>query len=379
MTPFDAGSPLSPSGTRAVAAMPDTKPDGLDLPFALTTFKYFAAATKHEERWTLRTLAPRIHATTAREKKALPRLKLARFGDVRTDKNSLRHDGNVLGITGIEADYDAEKISVAQAVEKLEKAGILAMVYTSPSHTEDTPRWRVICPTSTALPTDRREKLMGRLNGLFSGIFSGESWTLSQAYYYGSVNGNPSHVVELIDGTPIDEHDELDAIWTGKPNTSTATKANGERVAGPVDEAALLAEITSGTSFHAAKVRLLGRWARDGIPLMEARQRLLAAFDAVPTEEQTARWQTRRADVDRCLEDIYVKEAREKDRGKRRQEPPLMAPEDSEPAGNWTDDAPPPEDSEPAIWQGAPAPWPAPALDLAAADTPPPPLGPEPA
>lgn len=337
---------------------------GLDLPFALTTFKDFAAGTKHEECWTLRALAPRILATTGREKKALPWLKLARFGDIRTDKNSLRHDGNVLAITGIEADYDLEEMPVADAVERLEKAGILAMVYTSPSHTEDTPRWRVICPTSCELPPDRREKLMGRLNGLFNGIFSGESWTLSQAYYFGSVNGNPSHVVELVDGTPLDEHDELDAIWTGKPNTSTTTKASGERVAGPVDEAALLAEITSGASFHAAKVRLLGRWARQGVPLMEARQRLLDAFDAVPEATRDARWQTRRGDVDRCLEDIYGKEARQKDQGHRRPEPPPpdydgpQSEDDIVPVGRVAD---------------APAPWPVPSLDLAAAEATPPP------
>ena len=355
MTPFDAIPGAPTADASAVAAMPDTKPEGLDLPFALTTFKDFAAATKHEESWTLRALAPRIHATTAREKKALPWLKLATFGEVRTDKNSLRHDSNVLGITGIEADYDAEKISVAEAVEKLEKAGILAMVYTSPSHTKDTPRWRVICPFSTELPPERREKMMGRLNGLFGGIFSNELWTLSQAYYYGSVKGNPSHVVELIDGTPIDEHDELDAIWTGKPNTSTATKANGERVAGPVDEAALLADITSGAGFHAATIRLAGRWAFTGVPLMEARQRLLAAFDAVPTEGQTARWQTRRADVDRSLADIYVKEARQKDQGKRRPEPP-PPDENGEPAGERPDDAPPPEDDGPGPGRAQPDP-----------------------
>ena len=348
---------------------------GLDAPFAVTTFKDFAAATKHEQNWTLRTLAPRILAVTANKKASLPWLKLARFGDIRTDKNSLRHDGNVLAITGIEADYDAERMPVAEAVEKLEKAGILGMIYTSPSHTEDAPRWRVLCPTSTELPPDRREKLMGRLNGLFGGILASESWTLSQAYYFGSVNHNPSHVVELIDGTPIDEHDDLDAIWTGKPATTTRTAANGERVAGPADETALLAEITTGTSYHEATVRLLGRWAVRGVPLMEARQWLLDAFDAVPEATRDARWQARRGDADRCLGDIYVKEARQKDQGKRRPEPPPPdAPEGSEPAGDWTNDQPPPDDDDQRPGREGSAPWPVPSLELAAADTLPPPV-----
>jgi len=205
----------------------------LDRPFAVTMFKNYAAAMRHEEPWHLRTLAERIRATTASKKEVLPWLKLARFGDNRTDKGSLRHDANVLAITGIEADYDAEQMPVSDAVEKLEKAGILSMAYTSPSHTEAKPRWRVICPTSCELPPAQRDKLMGRLNGLFGGVFSCESWTLSQSYYYGSVSHNPAHRVELIDGTPIDEHDELDEIWKGKPHTSSTTKVNGDRVTRP--------------------------------------------------------------------------------------------------------------------------------------------------
>jgi hypothetical protein len=228
----------------------------------------------------------------------------------------------MLAITGIEADYDGEKITVAEAVEKLEKAGIVAMVYTSPSHTEAAPRWRVICPTSRELTPDQREKLMGRLNGLFGGVFSGESWTLSQSYYYGSVNHNPAHRVELIAGTPIDLHDDLDEIWMGKPNTSTTTKVNGERVAGPLDEAALLAKITIGASYHEPTVRLLGRWALQGVPMLEARQRLLEAFDAVPADDRNDRWQSRRGDVNRCLENVYVKEAKQRDEGRRPTEPP---------------------------------------------------------
>jgi RecA-family ATPase len=295
---------------------------GLDVPFQVTFFRDYAASTKTTEPFTLRSLASRCRTITASRKDGLPWLKCATFGDLRTDKNSLRHDDNVLDITGIEADYDGEQIEVSHAVEKLEKAGILAMVYTSPRHTADAPRWRIICPTSTGLPPEQREKMMGRLNGLFGGIFAGESWTLSQAYYYGSVNHNPSHEVHLVDGSPIDDHDDLDEIWLGKPATTTRTTATGERIAGSVDEAALLADITSGASYHASAIRLLGKWARQGVPYMDARQRLLDAFDVVFPPDRDARWMARRGDVDRCLEDIYGAEARQRDRGLRPDEPP---------------------------------------------------------
>jgi hypothetical protein len=323
----------------------------LDRPFPITFFRDFAAGTLTTESYTLRGLANRVRTVTASSKDKLPWLKLARFGEKKTPLvprndgsgrmtgGSLRNDDNVLEVTGIEADYDGEKIHVADAVEKMEKAGILAMVYTSPSHTADTPRWRVVCPTTTLLPPARREKLMGRLNGLFGGIFSGESWTLSQAYYFGSVNHNPSHEVYLVDGTPIDEHDDLDEIWLGKPATTTRTAATGERIAGPVDELTLLGDIISGASYHASAVRLLGRWARTGVPYMDARRRLLDAFDAVFPPERDSRWAARRGDVDRCLEDIYGAEARQRDQGKRLGEPPPHPGYDGPgPDDRWHDD-----------------------------------------
>jgi hypothetical protein len=311
-----------------------SEPFDSNCQFVVTMFEDFSAASKTESMYTLDSLADKIRRTSRAQKGKLPWLKLARFGNMRTEKNSLRNDANVLTITGIEADYDGEKIAVADAVERLEKAGILAMLYTSPSHTDDTPRWRVLCPTSTDLEPPRREKLMGRLNGLFAGVFSTESWTLSQAYYYGSVNENPSHEVHLIDGTPIDEHDDLDEIWQGKPATVTRTEANGERVVSLVDEGLLLTDITTGASYHASSVRLLGRWARMGVPYMDARRRLVAAFESVPEVDREGRWSVRFADIDRCIEDIYGAEAVQKDAG-RRQAPVLEEP----PA--WIDEAPP--------------------------------------
>jgi putative DNA primase/helicase len=289
----------------------------LDRPIAVTLFGDYAATRKREELTTLRHLAGRIASTTAPTKAQLPWLKLARFGEARTDKGSLRHDANLMTITGVEADYDGEEVSFEDAVEIATKADLLCLVYTSPSHRPERPRWRVLCPTSEELTPGERNKLLGRLNGAYSGIFSAESWTLSQSYYFGSVSSNPDHRVELVDGMPIDLLDELDEIWRGKPNTFSARPPGGKPRQGPVDEAALLEEIRSGAAYHSASVRLLGRWARDGVPFMEARQRLIdAMLDVVPADRD-ARWQARHDDIDRCLEDIYGKEAAAKDRGER--------------------------------------------------------------
>ncbi|MCR0985283.1 YfjI family protein [Roseomonas populi] len=313
------------SAEQATISLGRTEADPRDLfdrPVAVTLFGDYAATRKGEELTTLRHLAGRIASTTASTKAQLPWLKLARFGESRTEKGSLRHDANVLSISGIEADYDGERMSFEEAVEVATKADLLCLIYTSPSHTTARPRWRVLCPISQELPPDQRSHLLGRLNGLFAGVFSGESWTLSQAYYFGSVASNPDHRVELVDGTPIDLLDELDETWRGKPNTLSAKAPDGAPRQGPVDEPALLDEIRSGAAYHAASVRLLGRWARDGIPYMEARQRLRTAMEEVGPADRDHRWQNRYADIDRCLDGIYGKEAAAKDRGERPAAPP---------------------------------------------------------
>jgi hypothetical protein len=78
----------------------------LDRRFAVTFFTDALAAERRQELHSLSSLAHLIKATNAAQKAALPWLKLARFGDLRSAKGSLRHDANVQAITGIEADYD---------------------------------------------------------------------------------------------------------------------------------------------------------------------------------------------------------------------------------------------------------------------------------
>ena len=101
---------------------------GSDDVLSVTFFSDYAARQKVEARVTLCALASRIAATTAPAKDRLPGVKLARFGDMATVKGSLRHDRNVLGITGVEGDYDGEKIAFDEAVEIAEKAGLLALI-----------------------------------------------------------------------------------------------------------------------------------------------------------------------------------------------------------------------------------------------------------
>ena len=309
--PFEAALDPTPSSSDQADAAE------FHHPLTITTFASAGATHKAEQSTTLSALADRIRTTRAPIKDRLPWLKLARFGDRRTDKECLRHDANVLAISGVELDYDGEVVTMAEAEELLLKAGVLSLLYTSPSHTEAAPRWRVLCPTSVEFPPDKRKHLMGRLNGVLRGAGSSESWTLSQSYYFGGVGDNPAPNVRLIEGSPIDLLDDLDRGSRGKPDTKVGSSSAGDTStlprSGPIDEEALIQQIISGVSYHVPTVRLLGRWARSDVPLMVARARLFAAMDEVPESARDGRWHSRYADVDRCLDGIYVKEAEKRD------------------------------------------------------------------
>src|SRR5215831_3727173 len=93
-------------------------------PFAVTFFDHKSARFKREQMLTLPELVDMIEASTAERKDLLPWVKFAVFGNLTSDKGSLRHDANVQWVTGCEADYDGELISFDEGKGKLEKASV---------------------------------------------------------------------------------------------------------------------------------------------------------------------------------------------------------------------------------------------------------------
>ena len=194
--------------------------------FKVTFFPNQSAQSMDVQSMTLPKLRDRILKTTATSKDQLPWLKLAEFSNKRTDKNCLRHNGNVLAITGLEMDYDGEQITLPEAVAIAEKARLQALFYTSASYTDAAPKWRLVLPTSKPLPPAERPRLAARINGLYHGSFSPESFTLSQSYYFGSVNNNPAHRAVVTDGDDfIDLRDDLDVGAIGKSGKDTPPPA----------------------------------------------------------------------------------------------------------------------------------------------------------
>ena len=271
--------------------------------YTVTGFRGYAAQVKEETVVERDALLSAILHTCASTKERLPWLKFARFGSVRTRTRSLRHDANVLVITGAMGDYDDGEVSFDEAVERVRHSGIEAILYTSPIHTADKPRWRVIAPFSRELPPDQHAEMVNRLNGAIGGGLAAESWTLSQAYFFGSVQGKGvDYRVEFVDGDPIDARDDLPRI--GKP----PRKSNGTGGMGGdgFDEEAAIAHIVAGDAYHMPTVRLAGYWAFHRVPMDQAIARLRAAFDDAGVQDE--RWRERRDDVERCVRDIYAKE-----------------------------------------------------------------------
>jgi hypothetical protein len=285
----------------------------LDVQIAVTFFSNYAAASRSEELISPRALARRIQDARAPVKERLPWLKLARFGELRTVRGSLRHDKNVLAVTGAELDYDGERVPFDAAVECLRKQGVLALAYASPSHHPEAPRWRVLVPFGAdAQPHDRetlgafRARFLGRLSGLLRMIgadASRESWVLSQSFYYGGVGEASHHRVVLIDGPPITEHDELDRVNDAPIDSYSSPKA--KVIGEPRASSELARLIAAAGELHNPTLALAARLVGEGVKaetVLEILQGLmLAAPDRDPAHEQHVRWQARYDDLDRLI------------------------------------------------------------------------------
>lgn len=174
------------------------------------------SASTHETTW------PELCAwlenpPTYPSKDQCPLIKLAVFGNAPSPKGMMRHDANVVAITGVEADYDGEQMPFSEAVERLRKAGITCVVYTSASHLtfkdgkQRGPRWRVLVPLSVEYSPDYRRTFLDYVNEILGGVIARESWALSGSYYCGRVDG-VEYEATTIDGKFLDEIVEPKAI-----------------------------------------------------------------------------------------------------------------------------------------------------------------------
>ncbi|HJV28679.1 MAG TPA: AAA family ATPase [Aromatoleum sp.] len=189
----------------AQIVIPPPPPINCPAPLRVSLFSSITADPVECEMPSLAALGQIIaHTEPHQSKSDLPLLKLVHFGTQRTEKGSLRHDANVIEVTGIEVDYDGGRMQPEAAAAVFSACGVEALVYTTASHTPECRRWRAIFPLSNPCRPEERAIHVGRVNALLGGILAPESFTISQAYYYGPVAGAPAPQVFTTIGAPVD-------------------------------------------------------------------------------------------------------------------------------------------------------------------------------
>lgn len=168
---------------------PVAEPSGGEQ-FRFTVFGNYSAQHKREFTGWGKLCHGLKQPTVYPSKSASPLLKLATFGDTRTQAGSLRSEANLLQVCGVEGDHDAGTMSIADAVLLLDIWGIECVLYTTASHTPEAPRWRVLAPLSRPIGAHERAHYVAKLNAILEGALAPESFTPCQAYHYGKVEGS---------------------------------------------------------------------------------------------------------------------------------------------------------------------------------------------
>jgi putative DNA primase/helicase len=224
--------------------------------FKYTTFENSSALTKKEVTGSWADLVnllknPKKYPTKA----ACTWIKLATFGYTFRHSGCLRHDKNVLTVTGIEGDYDGEVVSIGDARDTLNMCGVRAVLYTSASHTPDKPRWRVLLPLSRPHCPSERQTFVARLNGLLDGVLATESFTLSQSYFFGHVEGT-SYEAHETHGDCIDEIAMYDLGAVGpkseSPNEKFSSQITDGMILPPITDKDLT-DLESAATYLASK------------------------------------------------------------------------------------------------------------------------------
>ncbi len=189
----------------------------LDHPIDVAMFKDRRALSIKPKTLSMRDLSTALPAAVSKD--AMRHIKLGRFTGEPTAKGSYRHNAAHESVSGIEGDYDGGTMTVEQAVDALARAGVAAMIYTTPSHQQPGKghRWRVLCPLSKDTTPSERQALLARVNGVLGGTLSAESFTPAQSYAFGAVKGDPTPDVRLVDGRYLDQCADLDSTAIGKP------------------------------------------------------------------------------------------------------------------------------------------------------------------
>lgn len=265
----------------------------------VTFFRDKTAKTLVVRDLSVQDLADEIKSAAAKSKTALPWLKLAVFGDKRSGGGSLRNNANVLSLSGIEGDYDAEMMSIEDGAALFERLGIEAILYSTPSSAPGKPRWRALTFFSKELPPSKRNRLVEQFNDLTGNIFSWESRTLSQSFYYGWVQGCAQMVVRIVEGRKVD-------LVLDNPFLEYEVESSGLDVNGMLERMTL--EAGRGDGVHVTCLRCSASLLGQGYDAEATLEKILPHVRRA-YEEAGRPWDERasRQKIERMCEDFLAK------------------------------------------------------------------------
>lgn len=217
-------------------------------------------------------LCARVHdAPIYVSKRHCPLLSLSEYGEKLSDKGCIRHAENVKRVFGVEVDYDGEEISPEEGAKRLQAAGLTAIIYTSPSHTDGAPRWRALLPLADPAIPPLRQLYVARANRALGGIASSESFTLSQSFYFGRIRGAAYRVIES-HGRTIDQAADLEPQYY-------VGHTDGKSTVDRRTDQELREAFKRGEDRYTAMLKLSSRWAARGMELDDIEATLHALLD----------------------------------------------------------------------------------------------------
>lgn len=215
------GAPVGDDAQRWATAPPGCSPG--DVEYTIFADATAQSCTRHTAQWD-RLFAeierPREYAT----KQNMPLIKLARVGDLRSERNSLCHAANLTLVYGVECDYDGERVPIDEAQRRAQDAGVEALFYTSASHTPQRPRWRALFRLSQPCEPAQRSRFVAIANEMLGGVLARESFNVSQRFYIGKVAGS-NYVALRSHGRCVDE---FELLYDGVYPVSSADGSDGK-------------------------------------------------------------------------------------------------------------------------------------------------------
>ncbi len=278
---------------------------------SITQFNNHTASAKQEHAWANDELDEYVIDPPVSESKSqCAWIKLAKFGNVRTQKNSLRHDANVISISGAEGDYDGKVMPIAEAACILDQAGIKATLYTSPSYSQEKPKWRVLVPFSHEFEGTKEElkairsQMLKRVDRVLGYVFASESYTLSQSFYIGQVKGVEYKSIS-VDGDYVDQRNDLNVEELKAPVSKGITKA-----ADSYSFDSAVAAIFTEENYHTSMRDIAMSYIGLGHSPDKAKTMLRSIFESSPNKRE--KWQDRYDYIGTAVDTAFAKQKKQK-------------------------------------------------------------------